>query len=217
MWTKICGFRDAETAMAAVDAGANAIGINFYSASIRSVDVETAREIVNAIEQRSITVGLFVNEPFDELVEKVKVSGVDAIQLHGDEPPQFLAALAMTFPDHPLIKAFAIDHLGLHMVAQYLERCELLGKLPWACLLDAKVLGQRGGTGHIAPWEVIATQYREDWPNLILAGGLDASNAAEAIDAVEPWGIDIASGVEQPRGVKNTQLMQELLALTSPL
>lgn len=217
MWTKICGFRDTLTATVAVDAGANAIGINFYAESVRSVDVETATRIVEAVGGRAIAVGLFVNEPFDNVIDKVKASGVDAIQLHGDEPPQFLAALAIALPDHPIIKAFQVDHLGLHMVAQYLERCELLGKLPWACLVDAKVNGQRGGTGHTAPWDVITAQYREDWPNLILAGGLNAENAAAAIDAVEPWGIDIASGAERTRGVKDPKMIQQLLKLTAPL
>lgn len=217
MWTKICGFRDAPTAAAAANAGANAIGINFYPKSIRSVDAPTARELVDAIDGRSMTVGLFVDEPFDDLIEKVKLSGVDAIQLHGEEPPQFLVALALALPEHPIIKAFPVDHLGLHMVAQYLERCELLGKLPWACLLDTKVIGQRGGTGHIAPWDVIAAQYREEWPRLILAGGLKTQNVAEAIDQVEPWGVDVASGVERPRGVKDADLINELLALTAGL
>ncbi|MFK7821089.1 MAG: phosphoribosylanthranilate isomerase [Planctomycetaceae bacterium] len=217
MWTKICGFTDEETARFAVDAGADAIGINFYPKSARSTDVTMARNIVAAVGDDSLCVGLFVNEPFDDLVTKVKESGVQAIQLHGDEPPHFLVALAVALPDHSIIKAFAVDHVGLHMVDQYLGRCRALGRMPWACLLDAKVIGQRGGTGQVAPWEIIEEQYREDWPPLLLAGGLHIDNVADAVNRVEPWGIDIASGAERERAVKDPRMMSELLAVTKKL
>lgn len=217
MWTKICGFTDVQSARHAAGAGVNAIGINFFPKSIRSTDTQTARQIVDAVQDDCLCVGLFVNEPFDDLIAKVKESGVNAIQLHGDEPPQFLVALSIALPDHSIIKAFAVDHVGLHMVDQYLSRCRLLGRMPWACLLDAKVVGQRGGTGHVAPWGVIESQYREEWPSLILAGGLHIGNVAEAIEQVEPWGIDIASGAERERGVKDPQTIEQLLATTKKL
>lgn len=217
MWTKICGFKDPETAALAADLGASAIGLNFFEESARATDVETAREIVGAVDGKSMCVGLFVNEPIESLIEKVGRSKVDAIQLHGDEPPEYLIQLLGELPQHGIIKAFPIDEVGLHMVAQYLDRCAMLGGLPWACLIDARVSGMRGGTGQVAPWHVVQEQYREQWPYLILAGGLNSSNVAAAVEQVEPWGLDIASGAEVERGVKDPERIRELLSLTAGL
>jgi phosphoribosylanthranilate isomerase len=217
MWTKICGFKNPDVAAIAAQAGANAIGINFYPKSIRATGVENARDIVSAVDGEAMCVGLFVNEPLGDLVTTVQQTGVEGIQLHGDEDANYVAELARELPQHFIIKAFAIDEVGLHMVSQFLQRCDSTGIYPWACLLDARVSGQRGGTGQVAPWSIIEDQYLEDWPGLILAGGLNASNVAAAVEQVEPWGLDIASGAEVERGVKDPDLIRHLLSITPGL
>ena len=217
MWTKICGFKNPDIAATAAQAGANAIGINFYPKSVRATDVETARDIVSAVNGEAMCVGLFVNEPLRDLVTKVQQTGVEGIQLHGDEDATYLAELTHELPRHFIIKAFAIDEVGLHMVSQFLQRCDSTGIYPWACLLDARVSGQRGGTGQVAPWNIIHDQYAEHWPSLILAGGLNAGNVAAAVEQVEPWGLDIASGAEVERGVKDPDLIRQLLSITPGL
>lgn len=217
MWTKICGFKKPDTAAIAAQAGANAIGINFYPKSVRATDADTARDIVLAVDGKAMCVGLFVNEPLGDLVTKVQQTGVEGIQLHGDEDATYLAELTRELPQHFIIKAFGVNEVGLHMVSQFLQRCDSTGIYPGACLLDARVSGQRGGTGQVAPWNIIQHQYSEDWPSLILAGGLHAGNVAAAVDAVGPWGLDIASGAEVERGTKDANLIRELLTITPNL
>ena len=217
MWTKICGFTNQETAIAAVDSGANAVGLNFYQPSTRYVEPSVAKHICDAVGGNAMRIGLFVNEPIGSIRETVQSVGLDAIQLHGDEDAAEVVRVIRELPTKGVIKAFNVDERGLGHVVSFLSDCAKLGVVPWAILLDASVAGERGGTGHVAPWATIQHQYDESWPDLILAGGLNVNNVAEAINTVQPWGIDVASGVESSRGVKDASLIEEFLSVSRKL
>jgi phosphoribosylanthranilate isomerase len=197
---KICGITAVEDAVLAVEAGADAIGLNFYAKSPRFIDEAMAGRIVAAVGRRAFKVGVFVNATADEMAAMAQRLGLDLVQLHGDEPPTVLARLRNT----PVMKAFRIGQDGLTPVDDYLTRCRGLGVAPQAILFDARVEGSYGGSGKTTPWE-LAAAYRAGnrVPPLVLAGGLTADNVAEAIRAVRPQAVDTASGVERTPGRKD--------------
>ncbi|MCA9021538.1 MAG: phosphoribosylanthranilate isomerase [Planctomycetaceae bacterium] len=209
MWIKICGIRDAETARMVADQGASALGLNFYEPSPRCISVETAQEIQHAVAEREIAlVGLFVNHSLDTIEAICSAVAFDLLQLHGDESPEFLAELSRNLPYLPLIRAFRVRETDLSSITAYLSECDRCGKRPDYLLIDAYSPEAFGGTGKVAPWAVIQNHYQFDtWPPLILAGGLTAKNVAEAIQAVQPYGVDTASGVETAPGIKNKELV----------
>ena len=130
---KICGITTVADGLLAARAGADAIGLNFFPGSPRSVTVATAREIAKSLPDGTTKVGVFVNEPLETLLETAEIVGLDAIQLHGDEPPTLLRQLA----PWPVIRAFRCRDEGLGPVMDCLELCRLAGRLPQALLLDA--------------------------------------------------------------------------------
>jgi phosphoribosylanthranilate isomerase len=196
-WIKVCGIRDVAAAEAAAAAGASAVGLNFFAKSPRLVTLADAAAIVSALAStRTRPVGLFVNHSRDEIESIAAQAGLTAIQLHGDETPEFIRDLQQRHPDWAILKAFRIGE-SLQPVAEFLAECERLSVRLAGCLLDARVDGSFGGTGMVAPWELIDRDYdRANWPPLILAGGLTPDNVAAAIQAVRPIGVDTASGVE---------------------
>jgi len=213
MWVKICGIRDAVTARCVCDAGADAIGLNFYSPSPRSVERAVAREIAQEFGASLEVVGLFVNHRLDDVLATVDECDLKTVQLHGDETPAFLAELARRRPDLRLLRAFRIDDSGCGEVAEYLAECSRRNVSLAGCLIDSRVTGEYGGTGHTAPWDLLADQYdAARWPPLIVAGGLHPANVAEAIRVTRPFGVDVASGVESARGVKDLDLVREFVA-----
>jgi phosphoribosylanthranilate isomerase len=206
---KICGITNPADALAAVEAGADALGLNFYSRSPRGITPETARTILSALPASPqagtvlgcpFKVGVFVNAPANEVVELYDLLRLDMIQLHGDEPPGYLAELG----GRPLVRAFRLTGEGLAPILNYLAECEQLHAKPQAVLLDAHQPGQYGGTGEIADWSA-CTEYagRADLPPLILAGGLTPGNVVRAIRTVRPAAVDTASGVEISPGRKD--------------
>jgi phosphoribosylanthranilate isomerase len=212
-WTKVCGIRDVATARAAASAGASAIGLNFFAKSPRSITPTVAAQIVAAVDTAATQpIGLFVNHSQDEIDSIAAQIGVSAIQLHGDESPQFVAELQKRHPGWSILKAFRIGD-SLQPIAEFVTECERLNVRLAGCLLDARVDGSFGGTGVVAPWELIARDYdRTNWPPLILAGGLTPDNVAAAIRTVRPMGVDTASGVESSPGVKDTKLLARFVA-----
>ncbi|HWL07053.1 MAG TPA: phosphoribosylanthranilate isomerase, partial [Planctomicrobium sp.] len=108
------------------------------------------------------------------------------------ESPEFIAELA----EFNIIRAFRVGNEGLDDVARQLERFQQLGITMTRCIVDALVSGAYGGTGHHAPWDLLRRDWQPDWPALILAGGLTSANVAQAIEAAQPQGVDVASGVE---------------------
>jgi len=191
---KICGIKTLEDALAAIDAGADMLGFNFYSPSPRAITPAVCAEIVDHLvtRQRSpITVGIFVNEAPERVREIMQACKLDLAQLAGDEPAADLAAL-----DGKAFKAVRPRSLA--------EASELLKKFGRAqapsLLVDAHIEGAYGGAGKTGNWR-LACHLAAQAP-ILLAGGLNPDNVAAAIRAVRPWGVDVASGVESSPGVK---------------
>jgi len=216
MWTKVCGIRDLQTAEFISDLPISAVGLNFFTKSVRSVTKEEAEPLALKLRGKTELVGLFVNHSIEFIDDCATSLHLDWIQLHGDESPDFLKELQQQLKQSAsgeikLIKAFRVDEAGLQPVADFLKACEQLEVKLAACLLDAAVKGEYGGTGQRAPWELIRGEYNfQDWPPLILAGGLKPENVSQAIEAVHPWGVDLASGVESAAGQKDQGLIQKL-------
>lgn len=198
---KICGITRVEDALLAVDAGADAVGLNFFPQSPRCVSNDAAREIVAAVGNRACKVGVFVNARREDVLQAHEELGLDLVQLHGDESPAFLHALGAAVP---VMRAFRCTAVGLAPIGRYLDACRVLGCPPRMVLIDAYQAGVYGGTGHLPPWEVVARfrELRFPYP-LALAGGLAPENVGEAILAVRPAAVDVASGVEERAGIKD--------------
>jgi phosphoribosylanthranilate isomerase len=205
---KICGITTVEDAVMVARAGADAIGLNFYAESPRCVSRERAAEIVAATPPNVTKVGLFVDAQAREICAAFDDLGLDLIQLHGAEPPDFLRRLG----DRPVMRAFRLGPDGLAPIAHYLDECRLLGCLPHLVLLDAFVPGVPGGTGNVADWPA-AAQYRAQpgSPPLVLAGGLTAENVAEAVRATGTATVDTASGVESSPGRKDAAKVEAFI------
>lgn len=196
---KIEGLKAAATAQAVARMGADAIGLVF-APSPRQVTAEQARQIVESLGPWVSTVGVFVNASADEINRVVGISGIDYVQLHGDETPDILSRIQAR-----CIKAFAVrDQDWLTEVRAWIAGVPASARLH-AVLLDAYDASARGGTGKRFNWQWIADRRSElaDLPPIILAGGLGPSCVAEAIRTVQPWGVDVASGVESAPGVKD--------------
>ena len=197
---KICGLTSTEDARMVSAAGADAIGLNFYSPSPRSLSVDTALQLVDAVPDSVARVGLFVNATDDEVCRAFDHLRLDFIQLHGDEPPEYLLALG----GRPVIRAFRLGPGGLAPILEYRAACALPEVNLQAVLIDAYNPHFYGGTGDTADWEGLAAERTrlQDLP-LILAGGLSDTNVADAIFKVRPDAVDTASGVEQATGHKD--------------
>lgn len=212
MWIKICGIRDEETARQVAALSPDAIGLNFFAKSVRRVSRETAKQIVAQLPEDIEAVGVFVNHSVSEIVDIATDCRLSMIQLHGDESPEFLAELQSIVPQIPLIRAWRMGD-DLQDLEHNFAECQRLSVRLFGCLIDAKVAGSYGGTGHTPPWDILRSTYRcETWPPLILAGGLTDANVAAGIAAVEPWGVDVASGVESSPGVKDLDRAAKFLA-----
>ena len=199
---KICGLTSAGDGEVISQTKADAIGLNFYPKSPRCITQEQALRIVQATPSRVARVGLFVNATDDEVCTAYDHLGLDFIQLHGDEPPEYLLALG----GRPVIRAFRLGPSGLAPILRYLEACNLPEVNLQAVLIDAYDSQRYGGTGETADWQQLADQRArlEELP-LILAGGLNASNVSEAISTVRPNAVDTASGVETNPGAKDAR------------
>ena len=172
------------------DAGVQAIGLNFFAGSKRYVSPTSAIQVVQGLPSHVKRVGVFVNAPIDEIRQIAGLVKLDFVQLHGDEPPEFLAELA----DLQVIRAFrCAGHLD--PVAEYLSHCTTPIS---AVLLDAYDPAEYGGTGKTLSWPDLANAKRfvGEVP-FILAGGLTPQNVATAIEQANPFGVDTASGVEK--------------------
>jgi len=187
MFAKVCGLTRLTDALHAVKHGATAVGFVFWPKSPRFIAPELAAGIIRELPGTVIAVGVFVNQPIDEITRIAAQAGIAAIQLHGDEPPAYAPALPW-----PVLRATALE--------------EVNGSLKdWPpdtlILLDVHDPVRRGGTGRTIDWSRaagIAAGRR-----IVLAGGLTPDNVGAAIDAVRPYGVDVSSGVEEAPGVKN--------------
>ena len=200
MFVKVCGITNLEDALAAVESGADALGFNFYQRSPRYIAPDDARRIISELPSSVMSVGVFVNESGPEQVARIAdAAGLTAVQLHGDESPEYCYALRERFT----IKALRAKEGFRPQVAKDYETD--------AILLDAYEKGERGGTGRVVDWEM-ARRVRELVPQLFLAGGLSPENIAEAIMTVEPYAVDVCSRVESAPGQKDHELLRAFVA-----
>jgi len=205
---KICGMTTESDARAVVAAGADAVGLNFFEKSPRFLKPENAASVAVALPAGAVKVGLFVNATAERILETWDRLGLDLIQLHGDEPPEFLGELG----NRPVMRAFRLGEEGLAPILGYLETCRDLGCLPKLTLIDSFCRGQYGGTGATADWATAKLYPSESWhPPLILAGGLTAENVSEAVAAAKPSGVDTASGVEIAPGEKDIEIVRRFV------
>ncbi|MCU0973076.1 MAG: phosphoribosylanthranilate isomerase [Burkholderiales bacterium] len=186
---KICGITRVEDALAAAHAGAHALGFIFHPPSPRNIDVPRAQAIVRALPPFITTVGVFV-DPDRAIVEAViKEIRLGVLQFHGDEDPVFCARFGM-----PYMKAVRVRRdLDLLQYTSVFRAAQAL-------LLDAFVPGSHGGTGQTFDWSLIPPALPVP---VVLSGGLDAANVATAIRRVRPWAVDVSSGVEIDKGIKD--------------
>ena len=186
---KICGITNVEDALASADAGADAIGLMFYERSPRNVSMAIAAGIARALPAYVIKVGVFVN-PAEELVMRaIGECGLNIVQFHGDETPEFCAQFPVM-----VLKAFRIrDAESLKQLANYPTD---------AWLLDAYAQDKLGGTGEKFNWDLAVEAQRFSKP-IFLAGGLTPENVADAIRQVHPYAVDVSSGVESSPGKKD--------------
>lgn len=203
--TKICGVTDLQDALCCSEAGADAIGLNFYPASPRYVSPQQARQISQGLPAAVAKVGVFVNAAFDDIVRISDNVGLDVVQLHGDETPELVARLA----GRPTIKAFRCHGRQTRPLLDFLRHCADLDARPCAVLIDAGHPGLYGGTGQTADWPAVRelADLLDGIPR-ILAGGLHPDNVAAAIWAARPDAVDTASGVESSPGRKEPRLVR---------
>lgn len=186
---KICGITRVEDALAAAEAGADAIGLVFYPASPRAVSPAVALRIIRALPPFVTSVGLFVDATAAQINAVLEEVPLDLLQFHGDESAAFCNQFG-----RPYLKALRV-RAGDDLNA-------LAGQWPDAAgiLLDSYKDGVPGGTGEIFDWSLIPAL--RDWP-LVLAGGLTAENVVHAIAQASPWAVDVSGGVEQAKGIKD--------------
>jgi phosphoribosylanthranilate isomerase len=199
---KICGIRRLEDALLATELGASALGFVFWPSSPRFIDPYRVRPIVTALPPFVTTVGVFVNQPWAFVTEVSRLLGLGAVQLHGDEPPEMYARSACR-----VIKSVSVaadDRTLASRVAPVPAHATVL--------LDAHDPIKRGGTGRPIDWSQAAAVARTR--RIILSGGLNAENVSAAIDAVEPYAVDVSSGVESAPGIKDAVKMRALFEAT---
>jgi len=209
---KIEGLRDARQAMKVAQMGADAIGMVFAD-SPRWVSPQQARAIVDILPPWVATIGVFVNSDAETINRVIQRTGIGYVQLHGDEPPEMVGQVQA-----PVIKAFRVrDASWLDEVRGWIDACESRRNLA-AVLLDAFDKSARGGTGKQFNWDLVADARAAGalagLDPIILAGGLEASCVARAIDAVKPWAVDVASGVEKAPGVKDMEKVADFIHAT---
>lgn len=194
---KICGITSVEDALAAARSGADAIGLVFYERSPRHVSIELAAQLAAALPPFVSVVGLFVNAEAAFVREVLASVPLDMLQFHGDESPEFCAQFS-----RPYLKAIRVK-AGVDLL-----QCAARFHAAKGLLLDAHVEGIAGGTGATFDWTLIPKQLPLP---VILSGGLDAENVAAAIKQVRPYAVDVSSGVEAGKGIKDAAKVAEFI------
>ncbi len=193
---KVCGITTVEQAMACVELGVDAIGVNLVASSPRRVDETTARAIAQAVGDRTLVVAVVANRDVDAMRALVERTGAGCLQLHGDEPPEHVAAML----------PHAYKAVGVAGPEDVARAADTPGDY---VMVDAKVPGALGGTGHAFDWSLVVGLARTR--RLVLAGGLRPDNVATAVATVHPWCVDVASGVESRPGVKDMAKVEAFL------
>lgn len=194
MRIKICGITSVDDATAAFSAGADAIGCVFHDASARAVSIEGAHEISRVVPAFGMMVGLFVDPTIEQVEAVLSSVSLHTLQFHGEEAPEFCSRFG-----RPYLKAIAMtDGVDLSIISEQYESASAL-------LLDSAHNGQFGGTGHAFDWGLIDQTVSS---RVVLAGGLNADNVRSAIEQVNPAGVDVSSGVEREKGIKDVAMMR---------
>jgi phosphoribosylanthranilate isomerase len=193
---KVCGITNTGDALRAAELGADALGFIFYKGSKRYIDPRDARLIISSLPPFVSSVGVFVNQSVDEIKGAAEVSGIDTVQLHGDETPEFCAMLP-----YKLIKAVRVkDTVNTGQVELYPVR---------AILFDKHTDEMYGGTGSSFDWAVLKDIQISK--KIILSGGLTPENVLRAIEMVKPYGVDVSTGVEDSPGKKNHMKVRKFI------
>ncbi len=192
---KICGVTNYDDAVAVVDAGATAIGFNFFSKSKRYIDPVSAKEIADKIRGKISIVGIFVNEELQSVKSIAASVKLTYCQFHGNEDPDYI----MKFPN--AIKSFRVNDSLKNI---YFDDYKVA-----AFLLDAYDENEMGGTGKQFNW--LLAREANEFGKIILAGGLNSENVSKAIEIVQPWGVDVSSGVEIGTGKKDKIKIQQFV------
>jgi phosphoribosylanthranilate isomerase len=194
---KICGITNIEDARVAVAAGTDMVGFNFYRRSSRFIEPEQARSIIESLKSEVsrdvMMVGVFVDEAPESLAQIAATSGIEAVQLHGDESIEFCSTLKELMPESFVIKVIHVGDDGSDRPTKYEVD---------AIMLDAFDENLRGGTGRTIDWN-FARRVRESVSRLILAGGLSPENVGAAINEVRPYAVDVCSALESAPGKKD--------------
>lgn len=193
---KICGITNIEDALTAAELGADALGFIFYRGSRRYIDPEEARRIIKKLPPFVSTVGVFVNQSLDEISSIKLNTGIDIIQLHGDESPEF----CMMIP-HKLIRAIRIK--------AKIDRDEVELYPVQAILFDTHSEDNYGGTGRSFNWDILRNL--DISKKIILSGGLTPENVCQALEVAKPYGVDVSSGVEHSPGKKNHTKLRKFI------
>lgn len=211
MKVKICGITELDNGLAVAEAGADMLGFNFYAPSPRSIEVDKAVTICDTLREKlgddcPVLVGLFVNTTVGDISIITNKVGLDFAQLSGDETDNMLVELrGIGFKSiRPMNKAMALD--DVQYFSQHFPTDERVPSI----LLDAYHPNLYGGTGEQASTEV-ALAVKELVPRLMLAGGLKPENVADRVAAIEPWGVDVASGVESEAGIKDVEKVKAFI------
>jgi phosphoribosylanthranilate isomerase len=205
---KLCGLRRPQDVADAVSAGADAIGLVFYPPSPRGVSLQQAAVLAAALPPFIATVGLFVNPSEDEVRQASAAARLSLLQFHGDETPEQCHALAAAV-NLPFLKAFRVrpDTTAADLL-EYDSICRAGGDRYSALLLDTWV-DAYGGGGKVFDWSLIPEELA---PRVVLSGGLSVQNATEAVLRVRPYAVDVSSGIERERGVKDGDMMRAFTA-----
>jgi len=191
---KICGITNLEDANAAIDYGADALGFVFFKKSPRYITPEKASAITSKLPAFVTTVGVFVDDRAEEILKITEETGIDVVQLHGDEPPE-----SCLLPRR-VIKGIRVKSL------ESLEPLKSYQNIVSAFLLDTFAPHMPGGTGQVFNWDIAIEA--KNFGRIILAGGLTPENISEAIRRVNPYAVDVSSGVELVKGKKDHQKMR---------
>lgn len=189
---KICGITNIEDAYAAIDSGTDALGFIFVPNTPRYVKPQAASLIIGELPPFITTVGVFANEPVETVLQAVQDCGLNAVQLHGSETPEYCSEINAR-GRVPIIKAFRVkDGQSLSQIPKYKVS---------AYLLDTYVKGKKGGTGETFNWEL--AKEAKTYGRIIVAGGLTPDNVAQAVEHIKPYAVDVSSGVESSPGKKD--------------
>ena len=198
MWIKICANTNLADALAAAEAGADAVGFVFAS-SPRRIVPEAAGAITEQLPPSVEKIGVFLNEPLPSLLAAIEQAHLTGAQLHGNESADYISELRRELPVLKIIKGLSPGESAAGFASDFI-------------LVDSGTAGSRGGTGKTFDWNAYAAWLRQINQPVILAGGLTANNVAEAIRILHPFGVDVASGVEATKGMKDHAKLRAFIA-----